>query len=113
MPNFRMPRVPKFVAPKSMKPEDVLGAAVETQHDIYNALVKEPISRAGATPPPEIPTPEMVLQQLTAGMKPPAGFPAGFPGTSPFGAGGSPSSGRGSVGEGEKKSSEHTGRGSL
>ena len=65
MAQFRLPRIAK---PKTMAPDDVLSAVVETEKDAYRAFVKEPAEAMGITPPPEFPTPAAVAQQITGAL---------------------------------------------
>lgn len=65
MAQFRMPKV---VTPKSMAPNDVLTAVVETEKDVYQAFVKGPAEAMGMAPPPEFPTPAVIAQQITGAL---------------------------------------------
>ena len=61
-------RMPKVTMPKTLAPNDVLSAVVETEKDAYKVFIKEPIEAMGITPPPEFPTPAAVAQQITGAL---------------------------------------------
>ncbi len=75
MGQFRPPRQPRFVTPRSPAPWDVVAALGEMEKDAYNALIKEPAEAAGIPLPPEVPGPAAIssmvvgpLQQVFGGL---------------------------------------------
>lgn len=67
MPNIQLPRglprMPRFVTPRTAAPPDVVAAVVATEAEVARALVREPASAMGITLP-DIPGPASILQQL-------------------------------------------------
>jgi hypothetical protein len=69
MAQLKMPRMVKFVTPKSPAPWDVASALSEMEHDAYQALVKEPAEAAGLPPAPELPGPAALASMFTAPLQ--------------------------------------------
>jgi len=69
MAQLKMPRMVKFVTPKSPAPWDVASALSEMEHDAYQALVKEPAEAAGVPAPPELPGPAALSSMFTAPLQ--------------------------------------------
>ncbi len=61
---FRPPRQPRFVTPRSPAPWDVASAMGEMEHEVYNALIKEPAEAAGIPAPPELPGPAVISSMV-------------------------------------------------
>ena len=62
-------RAPKFVMPKSPAPWDLAAAITAIEHDVYQALVKEPAEAAGITPLPELPGPGTLVSMVVSPLQ--------------------------------------------
>lgn len=62
-------RVPKLVMPKSPAPWDIAAAITAVEHDVYQALIKEPAEAAGITALPELPGPGTIASMFTAPLQ--------------------------------------------
>lgn len=70
-----IPRMAKFVTPKSLNPKDVIKAASQTEKDMVSALIKEPMASVGIKLP-DLPTPMGIASMAANQLPEVSGFPA-------------------------------------